>query len=71
MLYPHDQSPVLFKDKQGISREGKYVLSMQAFIELAGDEGPEDCSNVFPETDIIQWEYLERSEMDGGLIEAF
>ena len=70
MLHPHDQSSVLFKDKEGISREGKYVLSMQAFVETLGDEGPEDCSNVYPEADIIQWEYIENPETDAGSIEV-
>jgi len=69
--YPTDQSLVIFTDKNGFSREGKYIESMEAFVELEGDEGPEDCSNVFPQTDIASWEKLNRADHDGGLIEAF
>lgn len=71
LTYPIDQSLVVFTDKNGFSREGKYVESMEAFVEIEGNEGPGDCSNVFPQADIASWELLNRPDQDGGLIEAF
>ena len=70
MTYPPDQELVLFTDKNNVNREGRYILSMHAFVELEGDEGPEDCSNVYPQQDIVSWQYLTRSDVDEGLIEA-
>lgn len=69
--YPDDQAQVFFRDNEGANHEGRYVLSMNAFVEIKKGEDPEDCSNVYPQENIIQWEYIERSDMDGGLIEAF
>ena len=70
MTYPPDQELVLFTDKNNVNREGRYILSMHAFVELEGDEGPEDCSNVYARQDIVSWQYLTRSDVDGGLVEA-
>lgn len=69
--YPPDQTLVIFTDRNGINREGRYLLSMKAFVEAEGDEGPEDCSNVYPQQDIASWQFLTKSDMDGGMIEAF
>lgn len=59
---PEDQSLVLFTDLNGISREGVYKKGSKAFIEALGDEGPEDTGNIYPEEDIVKWEYLEKKD---------
>ena len=70
MTYPPDQELVLFTDKHNVNCEGRYILSMHAFVELEGGQGPEDCSNIYPQQDIVSWQYLTRSDVDEGLIEA-
>jgi hypothetical protein len=57
---PDDQALVLFTDMNGIPREGIYKKGSKAFIEAIGDEGPEDTGNIYPEEDIVSWEYLDK-----------
>lgn len=59
---PSNMSSVLFTDKNGINREGIYKQSLGAFVEALGDEGPEDTGNIYPENDIVTWEYLDQKE---------
>jgi hypothetical protein len=70
MIYPHDQSQVVFTDKTGKKREGKYVLGLKGFVELSDGEEPEDCSNLIPESEIISWEYAPDDHQDDNLIEV-
>ena len=75
---PPDQSPVLFTDKAGVTREGRYVSDMKAFVEIATIspevssmvqvDTPKDCSNVYPEDEIVQWENIEGKSPDEGVI---
>ena len=67
-IYPTDQTQVLFTDKNGVSREGKYVAALHAYVELPEAGTPQDCSNVYPETDIVRWDFLERSKPHEGNI---
>lgn len=59
---PEDQSLVLFTDMNGVPREGTYKKASKAFIEAIGDEGPEDTGNIYPEEDIVSWEYLDKKD---------
>jgi hypothetical protein len=59
---PEDQSLVLFTDMNGVPREGIYKKGSKAFVEAIGDEGPEDTGNIYPEEDIVSWEYLEKRD---------
>jgi hypothetical protein len=59
---PNDQALVLFTDMNGISREGVYKKGSKAFVEAMGDEGPEDTGNIYPEEDIVLWEYLKQRD---------
>jgi hypothetical protein len=59
---PEDQALVLFTDINGIPREVLYKKGSKAFVEAIGDEGPEDTGNIYPEEDIVSWEYLERKD---------
>ncbi len=63
-IYPPDQAKVLFTDVKGMRREGIYVLSMNAYVESVGDSEVRDCSNIFPENEIVQWEFLEIENSD-------
>lgn len=59
---PADKSQVLFKDLNGISHEGFYDQSLNAFVETAGDEGPEDAGNSYMENEVTEWEYVETNK---------
>ncbi len=59
---PEDLSQVLFTDINGIPREGTYKKASKAFVEAIGDEGPEDTGNIYPEEDIVSWEYLDKRD---------
>ena len=67
-IFPPDQADVLFTDTKGIRREGKYVLDMNAYVELVAESGERNCSNIYPEEEIIQWEYLETESSDNEVI---
>ncbi|MEO6686026.1 MAG: hypothetical protein ABIN24_08675 [Dyadobacter sp.] len=67
-IYPPDQAKVLFTDVKGVRREGIYVLDMGAYVESAEDSNIRDCSNIFPENEIVQWEFLETENPDSEFI---
>ncbi|MCF0056142.1 hypothetical protein [Dyadobacter sp. CY356] len=67
-IYPPDQAKVLFTDVKGVRREGVYVLDMNAYVELVESSDTQDCNNIFPEGEIIQWEFLESENSDSEYI---
>ena len=67
-IYPPDQAKVLFTDLKGVRREGVYVMDMNAYVELVENSETRDCSNIFPENEIIQWEFLETENSDSEFI---
>ncbi|WP_159471269.1 hypothetical protein [Dyadobacter sp. 3J3] len=67
-IYPPDQAEVLFTDVKGVRREGIYVMDMNAYVESADDSNVRDCSNIFPESEIVQWEFLESRNSDPEFI---
>lgn len=67
-IYPPDQAEVLFTDVNGVRREGIYVMDMNAYVESVEDSDVRDCSNIFPESEIVQWEFLETENLDSEFI---
>jgi hypothetical protein len=66
---PLDHLPILFTDRDGISHEGIYNSSLNAFIEKMGDQGPEDSGISFSEEEVLFWEYLEdKQDTDSDLL---
>jgi hypothetical protein len=67
-IYPPDQAKVLFTDVKGVRREGIYVMDMNAYVESVEYSDIRDCTNIFPESEIVQWEYLESENSDSEFI---
>lgn len=67
-IYPPNQAKVRFTDVSGVCRKGIYVMDMSAYVELVEDSDVRDCSNIFPENEIVQWEFLEIENSDPEFI---
>lgn len=61
---PSDHLQVIFTDNKGISHQGIYSSAIKAFVELVGDEGPEDAGVSYTTDQIVKWEYLEDPHSD-------
>lgn len=67
-IYPPDQAKVLFTDVKGVRREGIYVMDMNAYVESIEYSDIQDCTNIFMESEIVQWEFPEVENSDSEFI---
>lgn len=59
--YPEAGRPLVFTDMQGIVRKGAYNAELHGYQELGETEVPAPNRFVFPEGDIVSWEYRNES----------
>jgi hypothetical protein len=55
--YPEAGKPLIFTDMQGIVRRGIYKSDRHGFQEIGEVEIPVENEFVFPEDDIVSWDY--------------
>jgi len=67
-LFPIDKSHVFFTDLQGITREGIYKKDLNGYIESNGKELPADPEHIYPEVEIVKWEYPEKKNPDADFM---
>lgn len=67
-LFPIDKSHVFFTDMQGITREGIYKKDLNGYVESNGKESPAYPELIYPENDIVKWEYPEKKNSDADFM---
>jgi len=63
-LSPKDDSRVRFTDMQGIERNGIYKKDSNGYVEISEVEMPEESKYLYPEDEIVEWQYREDNEAD-------
>ena len=62
--FPKDESRVRFTDMQGIERKGVYKKDSNGYVEISEVEMPEAGLSLYPEDEIVEWEYLDDEDTD-------
>nr|WP_295924801.1 hypothetical protein [uncultured Dyadobacter sp.] len=55
--YPQDGKSLIFTDMLGVVRKGIYKSDKHGFQQREDMELPHETQFVFPEDDIVSWEY--------------
>jgi len=58
---PADHKQVRFTDREGNRHEGIYRDVLKAFVDTEHGKDLEDINNIYPEYNIVDWEYLHKN----------
>ena len=59
---PADHEEVIFVDNHGVRRQGIYRKVLKAFVDTEGGKDPENVDNIYVESRIVEWKYLNDAE---------
>jgi len=61
---PQDDSRVRFRDNKGNERTGIYKKESNGYVEISEVAMPEETKFLYPEHEIVSWEYLKSDDVD-------
>lgn len=59
---PADHEEVIFVDNHGVHRQGIYRKVLKAFVDTEGGKDPDNVDNIYVESRIVEWKYLNDAE---------